>query len=506
MATATAMATEIKKAIVAACPIVLVVSQDLPGAQAEIVSACLSLTQQPNVFAHSSLFGLEPLTEQSSAEAGKVLQGMDPAMFTDPAELLRTVASCDRSKPTVIVWWGADRAWNDPALAEAVMLLRDRLTSSNGNEVVMLCGIGAGKVTSLLADSIHTIRHELPSDEDRSVLIRTMVKDNEVQAEEGELDQAVNLTRGLTTFAVTQVTALASLRSKVDLTVMAERWREQMRGLPGVTVERPMPREWLGGCGAVIQDLEAYRKAKPSVVILLDEVEKCVSTPGTSRDSGASDAVLAELLSYLNDSEPAGAIWEGVPGTGKTLGALVAGTIFNCPVIRVSPGRIKGGIVGETERNAERVFSTLRAFGGLQYWAATSNNLETVPEELADRFPSGVWFYDLPNLDEIQSIWTANLSRYGLDTRLASRLAAEGWTGRDCRAVCLEAKRKGADLVEIASQRIPAGMKMRRRIERMREAARSEGYRSASSGLAYTGPTTKVVVSKPRKIQSEDMF
>jgi SpoVK/Ycf46/Vps4 family AAA+-type ATPase len=200
----------------------------------------------------------------------------------------------------------------------------------------------------------------------------------------------------------------------------------------------------------------------------------------------------------LNDTEPAGAIAEGVPGTGKSLSALAAATLFGCPVVRVNPGKMKGGIVGESEKNAARVFALLRSFGGLQFWVATSNRLDTVPEELSDRFPGGVYFFDLPSADELPLIWRANLLRYGFDP--SERWTDDsGWTGRDVRAVCLEARRTRQSIAAVAAQRIPGSRRMARRIDRMRESARSEAYKSATTGLAYAGPVVVAPTSGPAK-------
>jgi len=186
---------------------------------------------------------------------------------------------------------------------------------------------------------------------------------------------------------------------------------------------------------------------------------------------------------------------------GKTMSGQIAATVLGCPVLALNPSQLKGGIVGETERNLANVLGALRAFGGLQLVIGTSNNLATVPEELCDRFPSGVWFFDLPTQPERYAIWRGQLARYGLagDADVLSRI--DGMTGRDVRAVCLEARRKRLDVATVAARRIPGAARMRNRIAKMRAAAQDEGYRSASTGEKYAGPIAALPEASPRKVR-----
>lgn len=482
----------IRTAYSQAVPLIQVVTQDAPATQRAILA---ELRDEAEVFAASPLFGLEALTTKAQENLGELTQGLDASMLADPATLLRSLLFAgEENRPRVVVWWGADRAWSDPDVANAILLVRDRL----GAKGITLIGMGEAPIAGALNDHVHTVRDTLPNDETRKKIATELLESNSIQATPNALRQTVNLTRGLSRFGVEQVLSLAVASGSLDVQAVSAKWAETLSGLPGITVEKALPIEYFGGSEAWIAELESYKRAAPSLVVLLDEIEKLVPRAGTALDSGASDAIQGELLTYLNDSEPAGCIAEGVPGTGKSLSALVAASIFGCPVLRLNPARMKGGIVGESERNAERVFAVLRSFGGLQYWIATSNNLSTVPEELADRFPGGVWFFDLPSVAELERIWSANMMRYR--TSDPHPPVAQGWTGRDVRAVCLEHLRKAQPLAQIASNRIPAARKMVRRIEKMRADATAEGYRSAATGRPYTLQNAQPV-AVPRAIR-----
>ena len=65
-------------------------------------------------------------------------------------------------------------------------------------------------------------------------------------------------------------------------------------------------------------------------------------------------------------AEPRGILILGVPGTGKSEFAKRLGNEVGRPTLRVDLGRLKGGLVGETERNIRQA---------LQQLSATSKNI-----------------------------------------------------------------------------------------------------------------------------------
>jgi hypothetical protein len=450
--------------------------------------------------------GLESMNDAAKTDEGNVLQGQDPMMFTDTATVLRSLASLPPSNnPRVLLWWGADGAWGDATLAANMLLLRDRLTQRG----VQLIGLGATGIRGPLTTHVHPLTDDMPDDKQRATLIKTFL-DGQKDVPKYDADtlrSTVNATRGLHSFAVEQIAALASDAGKLDPKVASKRWRAMLAQLPGIRVLNPWPLEWYGGNRAWLAEIMGYKQAGVSLVCVLDELEKVVGRPGQARDSGASDAITGGVLDYLNGSdehEVCGAIAEGVPGMGKTMSAQIAASVLGCPALLLNPTQMKGGIVGETERNLATVLGALRSFGGLQLWIGTSNNLSTVPEELCDRFPSGVHFFDLPTYEERVQIWRGQMGRYGFDADNAEAMATfPGFTGRDVRACCLEAKRKRADIVDVAQARIPGAVKMRKRIDAMRRDAQSEGYKSASTGAAYNGPVKDDVATGPRQVRRQ---
>lgn len=485
---------ELARAFDASVPLVHVVSADPPNVEARIVQVIADLDPEAPVYLASRLAGLEPTSKIAAARLGQVAGNQDPVMLTDPAELLRGLMGLPVQKdpdPTVVLWHGADLLWSDPGVADYLMLVRDRLPPRG----VTLIGVGVGGVEGFLAPHVHVIRDELPGDDARVAMAESVFQANRIPMGDRERNMIRNQTRGLNEFAVAQVANLTTVSGNLDTRQLTARTRETLGSLSGVTVADPLPVSALGGSAAWMRQLGLYRAAAPSLVVIVDELEKVVPTMGAN-DSGVSSTLLGMLLGHLSTAKPIATITMGVPGTGKTLSGLVAGSLYETPVVVINPGAWKSSGVGDSERNAREALAALAAFGGKQVWIGTSNGLETVPEELRDRFRGGVWYFDLPTAAELPAIWRANLARYGFDAGTPAP-DLTGWSGRDVETACLEALDTARDVLEVAPEIVPAARKMAARIERMRAAARSEGYRSADTGHPYAGPAAAPAAAAP---------
>lgn len=184
---------------------------------------------------------------------------------------------------------------------------------------------------------------------------------------------------------------------------------------------------------------------------------------------------------------PKGTFLAGIPGCGKTLTAKAIATAFNCPLLKLDLGALKGKFVGESEANMRKALRTIEAIGrcvvlmdeiekalagatqggadggvstdqlgALLQWMnepheafviATANNVSSIttnaPELLrAGRFDK-IWFVDLPNRTERGQILKASLRGYGRD---AAELdygaiveATENFTGSEIAAIIPDA-------------------------------------------------------------------
>jgi MoxR-like ATPase len=189
-----------------------------------------------------------------------------------------------------------------------------------------------------------------------------------------------------------------------------------------------------------------------------------------------------------------GCLLVGVQGCGKSLAARVCAGELGLPLVRLEPGRIFGGTVGESEANLRRAVADVdrmapvvlwideldkgfagadgaasdagtaaRVLGGLLTWlqertrpvfvVATANRIDLLPAELLrrGRFDE-IFFVDLPDADEREAILRVHLvdepARRGATAELpgpwaqwaALARAAEGTSGAELAAAVAEAR------------------------------------------------------------------
>lgn len=192
---------------------------------------------------------------------------------------------------------------------------------------------------------------------------------------------------------------------------------------------------------------------------------------------------------------PRGVLLLGVQGCGKSLAACVCADILGLPLVRLDPGRLFGGTVGESEANLRRTLAlverlapvvlwldeidkglagvdggasdagtTSRVIGGLLTWlqerrqpvfvAATANRVEALPPELLRRGRlDEIFFVDLPDAQQRREVLKVHLQqvplrRYGVVPPLAdpwerfAELAdtADGYSGAELEAALVAAR------------------------------------------------------------------
>jgi hypothetical protein len=184
---------------------------------------------------------------------------------------------------------------------------------------------------------------------------------------------------------------------------------------------------------------------------------------------------------------PKGVLILGLPGTGKSLTAKVAASVFGVPLLKLDAGRIFGSLVGQSEANLRAVLQTAeavspcvlwmdeiekalsgsqssgstdggtsaRVFGSFLNWLqekqtkpvfviATANDVSKLPPELLrkGRFDE-LFFVDLPNQEERQAIWNIQITKYGRSPKefdvVQLSKATEGLTGSEIEQVFIEA-------------------------------------------------------------------
>jgi MoxR-like ATPase len=149
--------------------------------------------------------------------------------------------------------------------------------------------------------------------------------------------------------------------------------------------------------------------------------------------------------------DPRGVLLLGVQGCGKSLAARVCASVLGVPLVRLEPGRLFGGTVGESEANLRRATeaaegiapavlwldeidkglvgtdgassdagTAARVLGGLLTWlqertrpvfvVATANRVDTLPPELLRRGRlDEIFFVDLPDAHDREAILRVHL-------------------------------------------------------------------------------------------------
>ena len=476
--------TELARARSRGVPLVAVRTADQPAALASIAEGC---APAPVVCADPVL-GLRACNEAGQAAAAAMLGELDPAMATDATTAL-TLAS-KLPEDGVLVLLAGDRAMAEPRPAVAALLLRDAFAST-GRTLIIL-GASFAPAAELGSD-VYVIDDDLPDETERRLAIARLLADAGKAQDSATVAAAVGYTRGLSRFAVEQTVALALNGQGLDLAVLARVWREAIDRTPGLRVESTGE-----GSMDAIAGLEALKghatrvtggKARPDVVVWVDELEKCVagSAGAVADSSGASQAVLGAILTAMEQGGAEGLIMVGPPGTGKSLSATTIGAAAGVPTIQLQPGRLKGSLVGQTEEQADRAMAVLRSMGGRAYWVATSNGLGTVPPELLRRFTDGVWMVDLPAAAERKALWTMYLGKWKLADKPPAPTADVGYAGADIRNVCRTAWRDGSTIADVMASYVPASKATEQGIKSLRNQA-SGAYRSASYQGAYRIP------------------
>jgi ATPase family associated with various cellular activities (AAA) len=435
------------------------------------------------------------LNDAGEAARQRAMPEGDALMFSDPVEFFKVLK--DLPERTVVVMVGGSRVVDQIRPAISAMQVRDPL-ASNGVMVVLL---GASfKFAAELGNDVHVIDDPLPNEAQRGAIVEQMAIDAGVTIPAEQKALAVAYTRGLSAFAAGQTIALSMTPKGLDETALRSRWREAVNATPGLRVvdDANTTMDEIAG----LDYLKTYAtrvvngKQKVDCIVWIDEIEKVLagSSGEVADSSGASQSILGAILTAMQETEAQGMLLVGPPGTGKSLCAKTIGAAAKAPTIQLSPGNLKGSLVGDTEANAERCMKTIRAIGGNCFWVATSNNLKALPPELLRRFATGIWFVDLPDRKELNQLWELHCKAHGLTLPLETD--DTGYSGADVWNVCRMADNLGLTVDEAAKDYLPASFAARKTIETLRQSAVG-AYRSAHSPGPYKLP--KDTSTKGRK-------
>ena len=134
-----------------------------------------------------------------------------------------------------------------------------------------------------------------------------------------------------------------------------------------------------------------------------------------------------------------------------------------------------------------------RMFGTLLTWLSdhtadvffvgTSNDISKLPPEFAraERF-DGVFFLDLPNVAERDTIWAMYRQHFGIPEKQV-RPDDSAWTGAEIRACCRLATLLDVPLTQAARNVVPVAVTAAEQVERLRTWATGRCLSSGNPGI-----------------------
>jgi hypothetical protein len=403
------------------------------------------------------------------------------------------VVSLSAPERTVILILNAQRHL-DARLAQALLNARDPYAGSN--RMVVLVG-PSFEIPTELGSDVYIVDNALPDAEARGGIVDAVAKSAHVELSDAARSELVGTLRGLSPFAASQVVSLASTPGeRIDLGESRSQWIETINAVPGLSVDMS---------GYTLNDvagLESYKGFArrvaaglnpPDTIVRVDEIDKAMG--GVAGDSsGVSQAILAALLTWMEEKRATGIIAVGPSGAGKSLCSVATGAACAAPTLSFDLEALKASLVGQSGERTRAALKTLEAFAGRTFWIATCNSLAVLPLELRRRFKLGLWFFDLPTPAEADALFSMYTTRYGVEDIRPATYA--GWSGAEIRNVCELARDLRMTPREASQYIVPGAVSAADAVEALRRSAHGK-YLSASQPGAYVYPGPLVAGPEP---------
>jgi hypothetical protein len=343
-----------------------------------------------------------------------------------------------------------------------------------------------------LANDVYSLDDPVPSLPALEKIISGIVKDTGLPSPEPEtLTKAADALLTLSPFAAKQETALSLTEAGIDLVDLGARRRARINATPGLNLFGGTTTfNHIGGYGEIKGFLTRLFAGplKFKSIFFLDEIEKAL---GNMNDSnGINLRQLGAVLSYMADNNTSGLLLHGIPGAGKTAISQACSGEFGIPFLSADLSAMQDSLVGKSEENLRRALETDKSLSqGKSLWIATCNEIERIPAPLLSRFDLATFTFDLPNAEELASIWPIQLASFGLDTTQPLPIST-GWTGREIKACCKKSFALGIPVVDAASYVIPLSVSNPQTVERCYQEANNKLLSSS-----YPGPFQKPAAS-----------
>lgn len=396
---------------------------------------------------------------------------------------------------SILIIMNAHTGVDNAVWRQAVWNLRDAYKKDNRQLILLAPGI---ELPAELSNDVYVIDEALPSPPElRQIVTDLLASASRTRAmelpDDAMISKAVDALCGLSAFSAEQCISMSLFTFKqnakeflqLKLDELWDRKRRIIEATAGLSVYRGTETfDDIAGLSNVKQYMSRVMlgKRSPRCIGFIDEGEKMFAGAAGGDSSGVSQGFLGSFLSWMEDSGSRGLLLVGVPGAGKSILAKASGHLAGVPVVSMDMNAMKGGYVGDSERNIRVALKTISSISqGRCFFIMTCNKLTSLPPELRRRFPT-LFFVDIPSAEDRKAIWPIHLRAYGLpfDSPLPRD---DDWTGADIRNCCDNAVTLYCSLIEAASYVTPVGKTAAELIDSLRREAHGKYLDAAKPGL-----------------------
>lgn len=481
-------------------PLVGIETADPAATEKACIASLNGKAEETPVFSWDIVRGIQPLNQAGENALQTLLDSADPIVMMNPTEALAIMAKNTPRKALYFIY-NAHLLLSQngqPVLSniQAVWNCRDKF-AKKGATLVMFAP--AFKLPPELSQDVVLLTETAPTDAEILAIVDKYTEEAELAPEKINRQKALDgLTGYLSAFAVAQSYAIALTQEGPDYKKLWELKVQALKQTAGLEITMPEI-----GFGAMagnqgVKDVMRRHlagKEPPRAVLWLDEIEKMLAAAGSDL-SGTTQAVLEQFLYWTQSRRVKAFLLAGIPGAGKSLTCQAVAGEAKCPLLRASMSTVKGGLVGETEANAQKLFKAVDAVAqGRVLMLATCNSLDALSPEVMSRFNMGMFFYDYPNTQERAGIIEYYRAKYPAPGELPN---AQNWVGREIESCFEKASLWGIPLEEAAKTVVPAAIANKDKLNALRRNVSGRFLSAAKPGLYTYSPQSDNADDAPR--------